>query len=240
MTNSYFRKGFTLIELLIVIAVIVLLISILAPTLSRAKHFAYEKICSGNLHQISLALAMYAEEKGKGRYPLEPTEHNPHPDLLQKLRVIDQGLVEAFYCPQAPYMEEFAKNTTDYIPEGDPDASDSVIDTTENREAGNVSYVYWSFRKNKYCSGATGDENKKHWRNPSVFIPRQLTNTGIRELSGSQSSPSGLPDERWVLSDFFRRKAPFPHAREHARGLNVVYLDGHVELIMGRPRDNYR
>jgi prepilin-type N-terminal cleavage/methylation domain-containing protein/prepilin-type processing-associated H-X9-DG protein len=237
---SYIRKGFTLIELLIAIAVIGLLMSILAPALSRAKHFAYEKKCAVNLRQISLALAMYADEKGKGRYPLEPTEHNPHPDLLKTLCVINPGLLEAFYCPQALYMEEFAKNTTDYIPKGDPEATDSVIDTTDNRVAGNISYVYWSFRKNKYCSGATGDENSKHWRNPSVFMPRQLTNTGFRDLPDSLPSLNGLPDERWVLSDFFRRKAPFPHAREHARGLNVVYLDGHVELVMGRPRNNYR
>jgi prepilin-type processing-associated H-X9-DG protein len=46
--------------------------------------------------------------------------------------------------------------------------------------------------------------------------------------------------ERWVMSDFFRQGAPFPHGRSHASGLNVSYLDGHVSLMTGRPRANYR
>jgi len=221
--------AFTLLELLAVIAIIGLLVGMFVPSLFRAKSLAGEKICASNLRQINLALLMYANDGNDGIYPLELTEHNPHPDLMKKLGRNISRVNEVLYCPQASYMETFANNPA-YKPKG---ATDSVIDTPENRQAGNISYVYWSFLENK----AYGSEA---WRNPAYFIPRQLTVEGIEELSPDRSSLEAPVSRRWVVSDFFRRGAPFPHAREHARGLNIGYLDGHVDLIFGRPRDNYR
>ncbi len=227
---SWLGCGFTLIELLVVVSIIALLVSILLPALSLAKHLAYEAHCAHNLHQINIGLVIYADQH-YGRYPLEPTEHNPHPDLMAVIAADNPGLIDVFYCPQAPYMETFAQDTVNYIPQG---VVDSVIDTPENRAAGNVSYVYWSFRQNKGI-----DQTGGPWRNPAYFIPRQLTTAGVIDPDPARPSPTAGPSDRWVVSDFFRRKAPFPHAREHARGLNVSMLDGHVELMMGRPRDNY-
>ena len=47
---------------------------------------------------------------------------------------------------------------------------------------------------------------------------------------------SERPGEYWLISDFFRKKAPFPHTRSHKQGLNVLFRDGHVELVIGQPR----
>ncbi len=54
-------KGFTLIELLVVIAIIALLVSILLPTLSKAKERAKETVCLTHLRQIGTCHALYAE-----------------------------------------------------------------------------------------------------------------------------------------------------------------------------------
>lgn len=56
------RKGFTLIELLVVIAIIALLVSILLPSLQKAKEMAHKAVCSSNEHSLSLAFQMYASE----------------------------------------------------------------------------------------------------------------------------------------------------------------------------------
>lgn len=55
-------KGFTLIELLVVIAIIALLVSILLPSLKKAKELALAAVCSSNLKGAMLATFMYANE----------------------------------------------------------------------------------------------------------------------------------------------------------------------------------
>ena len=61
-------SGFTLVELLVVIGIIALLISILLPTLSRAREKANNIACSSNLRQLMQAFLMFANEH-KGHLP---------------------------------------------------------------------------------------------------------------------------------------------------------------------------
>ncbi len=57
-------KGFTLIELLVVISIIALLVSILMPSLNRAKDNAKRTVCASNLKSIGQAIMMYAGDNG--------------------------------------------------------------------------------------------------------------------------------------------------------------------------------
>ena len=56
------RLAFTLIELLVVIAIISLLVSILLPSLNRAKSLARTVMCVSNVRTINIALTIYVEE----------------------------------------------------------------------------------------------------------------------------------------------------------------------------------
>jgi len=56
------RKGFTLIELLVVVAIIALLISILLPSLSRARELAKRAVCASNLRGIGQGCHIYSND----------------------------------------------------------------------------------------------------------------------------------------------------------------------------------
>jgi len=69
------RPAFTLIELLVVVAIIALLVSILLPSLSKARQQAKAAVCGARLQQFGLAAELYANQFGA--YP--PTD--PYPEF---------------------------------------------------------------------------------------------------------------------------------------------------------------
>ena len=89
------RSGFTLVELLVVIGIISLLISILLPSLAKARAAAVKLVCQSNLRSIGQAMEMYANEN-KDWYP--PKQRTQFVGTYQSVR----GLVGATNDAAAP------------------------------------------------------------------------------------------------------------------------------------------
>ena len=77
--------GFTLVELLVVIGIIAVLISILLPTLGKARESARAVQCLSNIRQLSTATVMFAQEHrgwvvaagGSSMFLIDSVSHRP-------------------------------------------------------------------------------------------------------------------------------------------------------------------
>jgi prepilin-type processing-associated H-X9-DG protein len=58
------RLRFTLVELLVVVAIIMVLMSLLLPALSKVKDFGHRTACAGNLKQLGMGIVMYTDQYG--------------------------------------------------------------------------------------------------------------------------------------------------------------------------------
>jgi prepilin-type N-terminal cleavage/methylation domain-containing protein/prepilin-type processing-associated H-X9-DG protein len=111
------RTGFTLVELLVVIGIIALLISILLPSLNRAREQAKRVQCLSNLKQAGNAMLMYANQN-KGRLPMHHGGGNWLWDVPIQTRDIllgNGGLVrQTLYCPTA--VDRDVAGLWDFVP----------------------------------------------------------------------------------------------------------------------------
>jgi prepilin-type processing-associated H-X9-DG protein/prepilin-type N-terminal cleavage/methylation domain-containing protein len=231
--------AFTLIELLVVVAIIALLISILLPSLARAREQAKGVVCGSNLHQLGLSTFQYAEDNA-GRLPrirglTGPSQNNaPYVqyDTIFNMWPYIKDL-KSYICPSASGAnsvksyydgENDPPNPSRYIVyrtdsrfisawmRGDFGFVDPSASPTDRLDAFLVEYWY-----NDWSEGAA----------PAGILLPQINGGAIGKIPLPQFTIA-ISDALWELRD--------ESDLRHNKALNFAFLDGHVEKLS---RDRY-
>lgn len=108
---KYKMKKFTLIELLIVVSIIGILVSLLMPALSKARHMAKFAVCKSNVSQVLKGLHLYSNSHSRKlpssnsdrklpkyhRYAWLSNNTGPLGKLVENNLIAGQNL----FCPEA-------------------------------------------------------------------------------------------------------------------------------------------
>ena len=223
------QRAFTLIELLVVIAIISLLVSVLLPSLNRAKDLAKGMKCAVNLKHIGLAVLLYSNDYDE-RFPCVWPSTYGDVTFYPGVRYFDSWLAYLMlYTGDA--TEDDARKCA-FIP---GTAGGTVWDcpSLDTQGLGNfgmryTNYAYDLETTSDYLTWYNYPPQPQNWRYPS----RILLVADARDFGGGGNTTSfeGTDDGRGFVG------------ANHLDKFNGVFVDGHVEspaLIMdlwGGPR----
>ncbi|MBE7506189.1 MAG: prepilin-type N-terminal cleavage/methylation domain-containing protein [Planctomycetia bacterium] len=192
------RHGFTVIELLVVFAIVAILLGILMPALSSARHGSMSLRCQTNLRQWAQSVIMYAQDndgslprRGQGAQPttniVRPADwFNALPPLL--------GLKPYSALASDGQLPKPGDRSLWMCPRATPAATEH----------------YFAYAMNMYLST---------WQNP---LPDRIDKVAPTDRQVFVTEGPGA-----YCSVLASRQAYSPVARHDAQ-INIAFLDGHV------------
>jgi len=224
------RRGFTLVELLVVVGIIAMLVSILMPTLGRAKLIARKMQCATNLHALGRSWRMYFEQND---YKFPGISGNDAIAQTSLYIMINNRLANTGYLWQS---ELITSEKVFICPSTDASTGDPWFDDQHGAYPPWRSPNPWPPDVNgyrhcrmTYVTRRMGTYTKSQVPSPTYDLekPYMLRTTGAQAV-GNASDFS-------FMADFFLADA---QARmNHPPGVNVLALDGHVSFFEDETSD---
>lgn len=221
------KKGFTLIELLVVIAIIALLLSVLMPSLAKAREHGKGMLCLSNLRQMAIASKVYAANNND----YFPPAYLRDPDLSDTLSinqnwdfttVKDWTTMELVVEPGLLWNKETSEKVQQCP--GYKGSSNTLADR----------YTGYNYNTSFIGHGA-GETVSKPARTTHVRDTAGCALFGDGEYSGGANKYMRSPFKS--DSDMFYARASGTQGWRHSSKTAVAWVDGHTSLQKERFTD---
>ena len=225
------KRQFTLLELLIVVAVIAFLVSLLLPSLKKARKAANTAVCMSNLSQLGKALSGYLVDNNNF-YPYTRIKGDTS-DMISWDDLISgyDGRERMTLSQMKDYMSDFDQENPLYLC---PEDSNPRRHEWIRRRSYGISMYKTNWRGENLTRGISGGIND------GTDLSRQLTTINYSSETillsdlfhwdnrmGSHWGSVNASHHLEILTANKPSNGPVPHTKK----FNYLFTDGHVEAM---------
>jgi prepilin-type processing-associated H-X9-DG protein/prepilin-type N-terminal cleavage/methylation domain-containing protein len=207
-------RAFTLVELLVVIGIIALLISILLPSLNKARRASQAVACASNLRQIGMAFQLYANDHQQW-YPMNIGVNNyfwpPSNDSTT--------LWYAYIAPYLGWSGDTSANGFIYPKVLDCPSYDRTVNVTWVSTSANWVYISYGY-------------NDVYFGNFSFSNPTTQSRNFKRGQIQRPADKFLVMDSLYMITRWYTNVSEvYPLDPRHDKRCNVLFADGHVTTM---------